>query len=76
MNAVVRSIIRNALKPKSSPLCSCFADGGKNSRQCYGVCEDAVDRVVSALEQSNVRHPSADLESPMHGPNCPCTNCT
>lgn len=46
--ADLQSIVREALRRKPSS-CSCFADGGKNHRQCVGVCEDAVDKLAETI---------------------------
>ena len=49
-------IVREALcKPASQP-CTCL-DDDKISRGCVGVCEDAVDRVVAALQRESADDP-------------------
>ena len=44
------SAIREALRRSPGDPCSCMRDDEQAiHRGCYGVCEDAVDRVVAAI---------------------------
>lgn len=54
----LRNTIREALRRPGGKSCSCFADQNApvldliNKRaRCNGVCEDAVERVATAIEQ-------------------------
>lgn len=65
MSRGIASVVREALRHSPGELCSCMRDDEKaKHRGCCGVCEDAVDRVVAALQQAYDDAPSS-IEKPL-----------